>query len=73
MHRYGLYVTDRVARTVGLSVCLSVTIVSLAKTAEAIEMSFGLWARVAPGKHVDGLNRERVEKVDVDSYSCRCQ
>jgi len=29
-----------------LSVGLSVTIVSLAKTAEPIEMSFGLWTRV---------------------------
>jgi len=31
-----------VCLSVGLSVCLSVTVVSLAKTAEAIEMPFGM-------------------------------
>ena len=35
----------------GLSVCLSVAIVSLAKTPELIEMPFGLWTRVDPRKH----------------------
>ena len=44
-----------VAWFVGLFVCLSVTIVSPAKTAEAIEMSFGIWTRVVPRKHaLDG-------------------
>ena len=43
-----LIVTDGVARPV----CRSVTIVSPAKTAEAIEMPFGLWSRVVPRKHV---------------------
>jgi len=32
-------------------VCRSVTIVSPAKTAEPIEMPFGLWTRVGPRKH----------------------
>jgi len=41
-------VTDQVA----LSVCLSVTIVSPAETSEPIEMSFELWMRVGPRKHV---------------------
>jgi len=35
-----------------LSVGLSVTIVSPAKTAEPIELPFGLWTRVGPMKHV---------------------
>jgi len=37
-----------VAWFVGLFVCLSVTIVSPAKTAEAIEMSFGIWTWGGP-------------------------
>jgi len=41
-------VTDRVAWSVGLSV----TLVSPAKTAEPIEMPFGLRTRVDPGNHV---------------------
>jgi len=36
----------------GLSVGLTVTIVSGAKTAEPIEMPFGLWTRVGLRKHV---------------------
>jgi len=42
------YVADRVA----WSVDLSVTLVSLAKTAEPIEMPFGLWAWMGPSNHV---------------------
>ena len=47
-----------------LSVCLTVTIVSSAITAEPIEMPFDVWTRVGPSKHVlDGvqlrLNRPR--------------
>jgi len=34
------------------SVCLSVTLVSPAKTAEPIELPFGLRTRVGPGNHV---------------------
>jgi len=49
-------VTDRVAWSVGrslcLSVCRSVTPVSPAKTAKPIEMPFGLRIRVGPGNHV---------------------
>jgi len=45
-------VTDRVA----WSVSLSVTLVSPAKTAELIEMPFGLSTRVGPGNNVlDGV------------------
>jgi len=39
-------VTDRVAWSVGLSVGRSVTVVSPAKTAELIEMPFGMLTRV---------------------------
>jgi len=47
-------VTDRVAWSVSLSVGLSlpVTLVSPAKTTEAIEMPFGLRTRVDPSNHV---------------------
>jgi len=44
----GPIVNEPVAWSVGLSV----TPVSLAKTAEAIKMSFGLRTRVDPGNHV---------------------
>jgi len=45
-------VTDRVA----WSVCRSVTFVSPAKTAEVIEMPFGLWTRLGLRNHVfDGV------------------
>ena len=48
--------TDRVAwsvgRLVGLSVGLSVTLVSPVKTAEQIEIPFGLKTRVGPRNHV---------------------
>ena len=55
-------VTNRVAWSVGLSVI----VVSPAKTAEPIEMPFGLWTWVGSGKHVlDGgpnptMGRDRV-------------
>jgi len=35
-----------------LLVCQSVTILSPAKTAELIEIPFGLWTLVGPGNHV---------------------
>ena len=35
-----------------VSVCLSLTIVSPAKTAEPIKMPFGLWTRMGPRNHV---------------------
>jgi len=44
--------TDRVAWSVGLSVSLSVTLVSPAKTAAPIELPFGLRTWVGPGNHV---------------------
>jgi len=50
-------VTDRVAWTVGRSVCWSVTVVSPVETAEPIEMPYGLWARVGPRNYVlDGVH-----------------
>ena len=45
-------VTDRVAWSVGRSVCWSVTLVSPAKMIELIEMPFGLRTQVGPGNHV---------------------
>jgi len=46
-------VTDQAAWSVGLSVGLSVTIVSPAKFAELIDMLFGMWTRVGdPRNHV---------------------
>jgi len=42
-------VTDRVAWSVGLWIGLSVTLVSPAKTAEPINMLFGLMTRVGQG------------------------
>ena len=46
-------VTDRVAWSVGLSVCLSVCHSSEpCKTAESMEMPFGFWARMHRGNHV---------------------
>jgi len=48
-------VTDGLAWSVcqvGRPVCLSVTIVSPAKSAEPIEIPFGLWIRVRPRNHV---------------------
>jgi len=44
--------TDQVAWSVGLYVCLSVTLVSPAKTAPPIELPFGLRTWVGPGNHV---------------------
>jgi len=45
-------VTDRVAWSVGLSVSLSVTLVSPAEMTEPIEMLFELRTRVSPENHV---------------------
>ena len=45
-------VTDRVASPVRRSVCLSVTLLSPAQTAEPIEMPFGLMTRVGSRNHV---------------------
>ena len=42
----------RPSSVVCLSVCQSVTIMSLEKTAEPIKTSFGMWTRVGPGNHV---------------------
>jgi len=45
-------VTNGVAWSLCLSVGLSVMTVSTVKTAELIEMPFGMWTRVGPRKHV---------------------
>jgi len=45
-------VTDQVAWSVSLLVCQSDTLVSPAKTAEPIEMPFGLRIRVGAGNHI---------------------
>jgi len=51
-----IIVTDRVAWSVGLSVCLSVTLVTPAKTTGPIQMSFGLWTQMGPRNRVlDGV------------------
>jgi len=42
----------RPSSVVCLSVCLSVTVESRAKTTELIRMPFGMWTRVGPRKHV---------------------
>jgi len=47
-----LPINDRGAWSVGRSVCLSVTLVSPAKTVALIEMLFGLWTWVSPRKRV---------------------
>jgi len=56
-------VADRVTLSVGRSVCRSVTLVSPAKTAEPIEMPFGLWARIGPRNHVLGEGPEMLRDV----------
>ena len=45
-------VTDRVAWSIGVSVGLSVTLMSPEKTAAPIEMPFGLRTLVGPRNHV---------------------
>jgi len=52
VRRWRPIVTHRVAWSVGLSVGLSVTLVSPPKTAAPIEMLFGLRTRVGAGNHV---------------------
>ena len=47
-----LLLPNRVAWSIRRSVCRSVTLVSPAKTAEPIEMQFGLRTRVGPGNNV---------------------
>ena len=53
-------VTDRVAWSVGRSV----TLVSRAKTAEPIEMPFGLWARMGQKNHVSDEVQIPMGRVD---------
>jgi len=52
VHCVGVACCYRWSSVVCLSVCLSVMIVNSAKTAEWIEMLFGIWTRVGPRKHV---------------------
>jgi len=44
--------TDGIVWSVGLSVSLSVIIVSRARTAEPIDMLFTMWTRVGPANHM---------------------
>jgi len=60
-------VTDQVVWSVGRSVCWSVTVVSHAKTAEQIEMQFGLWERIGPRNHMlDGGPDPRMGRDDFE-------
>ena len=65
-------VTDAVV--VGLSVGLSVTIVSPAKTAEPINMPFGSWTRVGPTNHVlDGHSDPPYEGAVLRGTKAQCK
>jgi len=62
-----------VCRSVGLSVGLSVTVVSPVKTAEPIEMPFGLRTRVGLGNHVLEGSPEVLRNVwDAVCYNWLC-
>jgi len=54
--------TDRVAWSVCLSVCLSITSMSPAKMAEPIQVLFGMWTWVGPRHYVvyRGYPMERI-------------
>ena len=56
------------------SVCRSVTIVSPAKTAEPIEMPFGLCTRVGPRNHVldGGAHRRHLANTTTAHVRRRC-
>ena len=55
-HRSTTYVDAAYCYQPSSVICRSVTLVSPAKTAESIEMPFGLWARMGPRNHVlDGV------------------
>ena len=69
-------VTDRVAWSVGLSdIGRSVTLVSPAKTAEPIEMPFGLRTPVGPGNHIlDGVqNPDPMEMGNFGEKGAHCK
>jgi len=56
-----------------LSVCLSVTIVSPAKTTQPIEMSFAMWTRVGPRQHaLDGGTHWRNLAYTIDYLLSYC-
>ena len=52
LHCSSLYVDAAYCYRVSSVVCLSVTVASLAKTTEWIEMSFGMWTWVCTRNHV---------------------
>jgi len=54
-----------VSRSVCLSVCRSVTLVSPAKMAEPIEMPFGSCARMGPRNHVSAGSPEVLRDVAI--------
>ena len=62
--------TVQVARSVCLSVSLSVTVVSPAKTTEPIEMPLGLWTRVCRSKHLlHGANWRNLANT-IEPFMC---
>jgi len=57
-------------KSVGLSVCLSVTLMNPSKTAAPIEMPFGLRIRMSPRNHVlDGV-QIRVGRGNFEGERC---
>ena len=72
---YRPIVIDQVAWSVCRLACLSVTLVSPAKTAEPIEMPFGVWTQVGQRKHVrwdpSPWQREIIRGKDMPGYARR--
>ena len=63
-----------VCLSVDLSVCRSVTVVSPAKTAEPIEILFGLWTRVGPRNHVlDGGADAHMGRDNFEGGHCKVE
>jgi len=63
-------VSDRVVWSVGLTVGLSVTLVSPAKMSKAIKVPFGLRTRVGPGNNVfDGGPDPPMERGNFEGRS----
>ena len=66
-------VSDRGAWSVSLSVSRSVTLVSPAKTAQPIEMPFGLRTLVGPGNHVLWGSRSPWERAILGKGASHCK
>jgi len=62
-----------VSQSVYLFVCLTVTIVSPAKTAQPIKMMFGVWTWVGPRRHVlDGVHLANAVEPSMCSGDAAC-